>query len=163
MERFFRINEKSSHLEECVNWLSNRERAIEIYNEFREKFGIESHEFAPSQKTMYIVPTVTDNEKFDNLLKKQCGNGLREFKKKSEQSKWWVDKLKENGVGSCVKPYVPFWFSGGLGKSTTSLFPIDGVWYVSYKNEFDYGVPEGFEELKASEFYKLCEDDDAKA
>ncbi|WFR64172.1 hypothetical protein P9222_08345 [Paenibacillus amylolyticus] len=56
------------------------------------------------------------------------------------------------------KPYVPFYFRGfGGGRIRSRLFEIDGTVYCSL-DPFEGDPPEGFVEMKASEFFKVIED-----
>lgn len=53
---------------------------------------------------------------------------------------------------------VPFYFKNPVGRSQTRLFDQDDKLYVQYSTEYEVeDTPKGFIPIKASEFYKVME------
>lgn len=124
---------------------------------------IESHEYHASTEVLYIVPTAVDMGKFDKVLSKDVGNGLRPFKKTSKINKAWVEFLASKELKVLSKPFLGFAFQV-YGKFSTRLFHIEEELYASMSAGHDFETPEkeGFLEIKASEVYKIVEDAEAK-
>ena len=49
--------------------------------------------------------------------------------------------------------------NGIYGRHRTRLFEHKGILYGSMESDYDFEIPEEFEEIKASEFYKVIEED----
>jgi len=48
------------------------------------------------------------------------------------------------------------------GSTSSRLFAIGDKVYCSFKSEYNFTNPEGFIELKASEFFKIVEDENER-
>lgn len=156
MEKYFEISRDHQVYKEYFDWLEFRKKILDIYKKFASVQGIETSEFLPRQDTVGIVPIKGDNEKFDKFLKKQ-DERIRFFKKGSAHAKDWEQLLAIEDIKITYKPNISWYFNGC--KSRTRLFDIDGKLYGSYESDLDkIDLPVGFEEMKASKFFKIIED-----
>jgi len=163
MEKFFIVTEQSSLHKDYFDWKENIEQVRILVNKFFKTNGIETTQYGFYGDNLCIVPTENDLKKFNNVLGKDTGDQLRPFKGNSKINKLWVKTLNENSVERKRKPYVPMYFPfHGGGKMSSRLFDVDDVVYCFYKNNRDFDTPENMIEIKASEFYKIIEDHDAK-
>lgn len=157
MEKFFKVTEASQLHNDWITYKANRKEIREIANAFKASQGIEATGHYVSSDAIYIVPTENDRTKFGKVLCKPGNENLQLFRKNSKIGKAWVALMRERGLKVLHKPPLPFYFprfSGGRYRSR--LFDIDGELYCSLDPAGDV-VPEGFTEMKASEFYKLVE------
>ncbi|HEY8805698.1 MAG TPA: hypothetical protein VIM42_11455 [Clostridium sp.] len=127
-----------------------------------DKYEIDTHSYYCSNSAFYIVPTEKDLEKFGKILCKPVDNGLMAFKKTSKINKAWVDLLEEKQIAPTHKPFIQFYFDRGYGKTRNRLFNIGDTVYCSFEGEHDFSNPEGFEEIKGSEFFKIVEEENEK-
>ena len=159
MERYFQVTGQSSLYNEYMEYKNNQQVVHSISKEFMNAQGIETNVYANQCDKFYIVPTEKDLDKFGKSLCKSIGEGLMAFKTNSKVGKAWVKTLEEKQFKIKNKPYVGFSFRNCMGKNRSRIFAIDSVVYCSFQNEHDFDdVPDGFVELKASEFWKIVED-----
>lgn len=159
MEKFYIVTEQSRLHKDYFEYKNNAKRIKELVNEFTDKHTIETHLYYPSNSGIAIVPTKNDKELFDKMLNKSVGEGLRFFKKNSKISKDWINLLDINNIKVINKPMVGFYIRGLLGKHRTRLFDVEGILYCSVDTDVqEINCPEGFTEIKASEFYKVIEE-----
>lgn len=153
MEKFFIVKKDSQLHTDYFSYLEDRKKVGAAFNELREQFGIETHEFYPFKNSLVIVPTENDVEKFINLMKKTSRG---EFKKTSEQHKAWVEKVKD--IERMGSPKLMFYFPL-LGKRWSErLFEYNGKVYCSIDADVDFEAPDFVTEIKGSEFYKVIEE-----
>lgn len=153
MEKFFIVKQDSQLYKDYFSYLEDRKKVGAAFNELREEFGIETHEFYPYKDCLTIVPTKNDAEKFKNLIKKESF-GI--FKKTSEPSKAWMEKVK--GIEHMNSPRLLYYFPL-LGKRWSErLFEYDGKVYCSISANVDFETPDFVTEIKGSEFYKVIEE-----
>jgi len=159
MERYFQVTGQSDLFNQYMEYKNNQQVLHNISKEFMDTQGIETDTYAYQSNTFYIVPTEKDLEKFNKSLCKPLSNDLRAFKANSKVGKAWVNILEEKQVKIKYKPFVGHSFRNCLGKNRSRIFAIDSIVYCSFENEYDFeDTPEGFIELKASEFWKIVED-----
>jgi hypothetical protein len=163
MEKYFVVTEKSELRGDYLKYRENAEVIRQHVKDFTEEHGIESKEYHESVDALYIVPTNKDNESFGKMLAKDVGNGLRPFKKNSQIAKAWVNSLKEKNIEILHKPTVGFYFKEIHGRFRYRLFVINNIVYCSMSMDHDFETPEGMEEIKASEFFKVVEDHEKTA
>jgi len=157
MERYFIVTEKSSLHKSWFEYLDNKNAINELVKAFMEEQGIESTEYYVDNESIYIVPTENDKEKFGRVLGSATNEGLCKFKKSSKIGKAWISALETNDLHVIHKPMVIWYFKGVGGRFRSRIFDQDGVLYCSL--EPCHGeLPEGFVEMKASEFFKVIED-----
>lgn len=163
MERYFEVTQQSTLYNEYMNYKENQNELHKLSVLFLNSQGVETAIYANQGNNFYIVPTDKDLEKFSKSLCKPLANDLRAFKTNSKIGKAWVKLLEEKQFKVVNKPYVGFSFMNCLGKNRSRIFAIDDRVYCSFENEYDFeDTPEGFVELKASEFWKIIEDEDKR-
>lgn len=102
--------------------------------------------------------------KYKNVLS-VYGNGLYKFKGNSKLAKAWKKLLADNNLEVQRKPRVPIYFNSYAHRMSSNLFSIEGKVYCSLElvdTNFEE-VPENMIEMKASEFYKIVEDNNNQA
>lgn len=157
MERYFIVTEKSSLHKEWFDYLENRKAVNDLVKQFVENNGIESQEYYVDSESIYIVPTEKDEEAFGNKLGAAVNEGLRKFKASSKVGKAWVQALKDANLNVMHKPRVIWYFKSLGGRFRSRIFDQNGILYCSLEPCADE-TPKGFEEIKASEFFKIIEE-----
>lgn len=158
MEKFYIVTENSSLNGAYWRYKNNVKEVNEYVKKFMEQEGIKANEYYVDAEKIYIVPTEDDIINFDSRLNKELENGLRQFKLNSLVAKRWVDFVYCNDIEILRKPFVAAYFNA-YGRSKSRLFNIGDTVYCSYENEFDFNNPNGFKEIKASEFYSAIENE----
>jgi len=159
MEKYFIVTEQSKLYGEYMRYIQNKKDVNDHVKEFTAKNEIKTTEYYANSGYLYIVPTENDLEKFEKVLTKPVNDGLRSFKKNSKINKQWVKSLDEKDLKVINKPVVLFYFTRGYGKTRSRLFNVDKVLYCSFEvDTTELDCPEGMVEIKASEFYKILEE-----
>lgn len=159
MEKHFIVTEKAELYKDYYDYKNNFEEIRKLVDKFFNENGIETTLYGFYSDNLCIVPKGNDLEKFGNVLGKEVGDGLMPFKGNSKIHKSWVKTLEENNIEIKRKPYVPMYFlKHGSGKMWSNLFDIDDIVYCYYKVNSDFEAPEGFIEIKASEYWTVIED-----
>jgi len=161
MESYYEITKESALYQEYMDYLASDKIMREISHEFSTSNNIDTKEYASTNDTFYIAPTEKDIENFDKILCKELKNGLRAFKTKSKIGKAWKETLNDKGVQPLHKPMLMLYFNV-YGNTQSRLFAIDDKVYCSFKSEYNFSNPDGFIELKASEFFKIMEDENER-
>lgn len=156
MEKFYIVTPESELYNEYNQYRKNMSDLNEIAKPLMIKYGIETTLYVPTEEYFYIQPTNNDKEKFSKHLKNPNDNNLYAFKKSSVIGKEWIQNLKLSGLKILTRPLVQFYFDVTRGRYR--LFHIENTIYVSYQSEYDFANPKGFEEIKASEFFKIIEE-----
>ena len=157
-ERFFKVKKEHYIYKNYFEWLEFGKNISKVFEELKKKVGLETNNFSPSER-LFIIPTEKDLLKFDkDLSKKEYPSGLRSFKKTSTVQKEWEKLLKENNIKILHKPNIVWDFNYGVGRFRTKLFHYKDDLYCSIETEhLSKEVPEGYEEIKGSTFYKIIE------
>lgn len=158
MEKYFIVSESANFYKEYFKHKEFEKYIHPITLDFMKKHNIEANEHFHNEKIFCIKPTEKDLEKFNTILGKSLQNGTRPFKKNSKIGKDWLATLKTNNVKYVYKPFVGFSFKNVMGKMRSRLFNIDSVVYCSFASDYEIDIPDGFREIKASEFFKVVED-----
>lgn len=154
MEKYFRIPKENRFYGMYMEYKDMATRINDAIVEFFRENGITTNEYYPFTECLYICPTKEDEEKFGKYFKK---DDYGRFKKTSPISKAWVAKCKELGLKYVSRPHLAFEL-GMYGKARQRLFMTDDELYGSLETEYDFETPEGLEEIKASEFFKIIEE-----
>lgn len=159
MEKFFIVkNEKL--VQQVLDCEEMSEKVNEAFKKFAQENGIESKEYIQRTDMFHVCLTENDRKRFSGQLRK---DGI--FKKNSPMGTAWRRICSENGLET---PRKPSWELNDLIRAScrgfsSRLFSIDGVVYGSFKTDAVFKLPEEhFEELKASEFYRIVEDWEAE-
>lgn len=134
----------------------NEDIMLQAFKQMKEEYGIETHEFYLSRERFTLVYNRADREKFKGQIT-QSGD----FRKTSPMNKRWLELLKEKGITKVGKPILGFIIQCSAGRQRSQLFKIDGVLYGTFEAE-SVTLPDAWVEIKASEYYKILEDYDAK-
>lgn len=162
MEKYFLITEEAILHRDYYKYLSNQKEVDALVQSFVKEHEIEAEHYHASADCIYIVPTDADNEKFKNVLGAAISNGLQKFKGSSKIHKAWIKMLKEKDLKVLYQPRVIFYLRHEGGKFRSRLFEQDGALYCSFEPA-PLEIPQGFVEMKASEFYKILETDSAES
>ena len=157
MDKYFKVNEGCQLHTDYFSWKEDKKKIKEAMQEVCKKFGIEAEQFYMQKNRLHIVPTQNDIKNFSAMMTK---NDYGRFKKTSEPSKMWVELVKD--IEHFHKPrlfnYIHFHAHGW----SENLFDIDGVVYGLLKDVYEVNLPNFVVEIKASEFYKIIEDYEAR-
>ncbi|CEP45762.1 Uncharacterised protein [[Clostridium] sordellii] len=157
MEKYFRIKDECRFKKDYFDYMGNSKMLNDFIKEFFDKNDIETSKYYLNEEQLYIVPTESDMCKFDKQLNKPKEKGLRAFKKNSRVNKAFVNKLKENDLKILRKPqlwmYIDF-----IGRMSTQTFIKNSEIYAKVETDYKFIYStEYFEEIKASEYYKIKE------
>ena len=157
-ERFFKVKKEHYIYKNYFEWLKFGKDISKVFEELQKKVGLETTNFSPSEG-LIIIPSKNDLLKFEkDLTKKEYPGGFRSFKKTSTIQKEWNKLLKENNIKIIHKPSIVWDFNYGVGRFRTRLFHYKDELYCSIETEhLSKEVPEGYEEIKGSTFYKIME------
>ncbi|MDF2841668.1 MAG: hypothetical protein K0R00_94 [Herbinix sp.] len=146
-------------------YLARKEMADKIdeaFNEVRREFGIKTSEYVQDNDRLAIVPRKEDEEIFRDKLKAYKGK-LKVFKVKSDVHIRWINLCKERNLSVPIRMRLIDYFPVNRS-AKSSIGPIDGVLFCYYETDGNffaannYKLPDGFEEIKASEYWKAIED-----
>lgn len=154
MEKYYIVAPDSPVHKKYLDYKAMSEKVNIAFKEFAKEWEIETHEYYQSVEYLHICPTESDAKKFGKYFKKDA-SGL--FKKNSPLAKDWADKCRALGLTSAFKPNLGFEIAV-YGRSRSRLFMIKDILYASFEIDRDYENPEGFKEIKASEFFKIVEE-----
>lgn len=159
MEKYFRIRRDSKFYKEYFQFVADTKRNAELFRAFAAERGIESHSFIPLKNGLYIVPTEKDIERFGgDFVKDTFKNGLRRFKKTSKVSKLWCELMKNEKVAERPRfwSYVPTL----CGRFRERCIRVGDDLYGSLQSqESEIQLADFMDEIKASEFYLIMEQD----
>ena len=157
MEQYFEITKKSIEYDNYFSYLSDANVCREIVDKFFTDHNIVSDTYSVDGGKLWISDNSVNRVHFESQLSKDSRNGLVAFRKNSHIGRAW------NALSVKVpnKPFVPFFFNGGLGRMRTRLFHVNERVYCSIEGvdyDMKFTAPVGFVEMKASEFFKVLED-----
>ncbi|SES69200.1 hypothetical protein [[Clostridium] polysaccharolyticum] len=157
MEKFFIFAKDGVFYTEYMKYKEDLKANRIVFNNLREKFGIEATEYLPRKEYLFIVPTLKDEDKFnEQFTAERHDNGLRKFRRYSEVGKAWVRLVRDTKVPQ--KPNL-FRYINGCGCWRERIFEIGDILYCSIHTDYaDIKLDNDVVEMKASEFYKLIED-----
>lgn len=159
MEIYCKVKKDNPVYKQYFDWWNNLDIVKRRWEQFRKLVGIESTQFAPNIN-LCIIPTENDLIKFGRFFtKEELNRGVRRFKATSMIQKDWERFCNCNDVKFIQKPIISFDFHL-IGNTKIRLFHYQDEIYCSLDNENmdkDYKIPEGYEKIKASEFYKIIE------
>lgn len=157
MEQYFEITKDSKRYQQYINYQTKRKEAIEAMSKFMEEHDIPGSKFMLWEGYLWVPETSEIMEKFGKQFRDVRYKGFRAFKKNSVIGRAFA---KAN-ISMPQKPFVPFFFNDcSYGDFSTRLFNYkDGVYCsISAPNLPALKAPQGFVEMKASEFFKVIEE-----
>ena len=178
MQRFFIMNEDTDYVQSIKKHLDDKETQRLFVCRFMEKHGIEAREYIVSGNGLINRPfierhadqinfriSVTENDiaKFGKFLKVPCKHtGLRGFKVKSEIMKEFATACVAEGIViNLHSPQIRDYFSSiGLSRCSSQYFAHNEKYYLMANSEHlgKDDTPNGFTEIKASEYYAQLEE-----
>lgn len=159
MEKYYEVTEAHSLHGDYFKWRENEKETREVVEEFFKAHEIEAVEYAVDNRSIFIVPTEADIEKFGNTLSPNQGQGLYKFKGNSKVHNAWIKFLKFKAFSIIDRPRTIFYIRANGGRYRSRLFDQNGKLYTSF-DPAPETTPEGFIEMKASEFHKIIEEDE---
>ena len=157
MEQYFEITKESSHYKEYFDYLEADEACEKSVKSFLDENGIHTDYYAVFREALYIDDNPDNREKYGNQLMKHSVDGVVAFKKSSKIGRAW----NELSIKGAYEPHVSFFFSDSSRSSRTRLFHVGEKLYCSIdclERSTKVNTPQGFIEMKASEFFKIIED-----
>lgn len=154
-DHFYEVNSDSTLFNDYFKWLTDYEEMRDGVVAFKKEYGITGDTFMIEEGKLWV--DVSLNRQFSNQFGKVECQGHSPFKKTSSIGKAFI----KTNIKKASKPFVPFYFKNPVGGSQTRLFDQDGKLYVQYSTEYEVeDTPKGFMPIKASEFYKVMEQED---
>ena len=153
-EAFYKItSEKFIKAEQ--EYQSKKKQFMKVFDRLAEEFGIETDEVYLTIVEFEIVPTKNDREKFKEQFKKDTST----FKRNSKVGKRFKELIEEQQIQRFHRPKLWDYVNTPYGRRSSRYTEIDGVYYGTLGTEEAIKKQvEGFEEMKASVFYKIIED-----
>jgi hypothetical protein len=177
MEKAFRIESNAEYYIALEKYIANADEQRRLVNEFLKNHNIEANkyrvggsgfvnkpfkEFNKDEIVLEILPTEKDKENFGKMLKKENDYGLCGFKKKSKISKEFQDYcIETNMIINIHQPDLRDYLKSlDWYKYSRSLIKHEDIYYLKVQSDLlkDDDIPEGFTEIKISEFYKVVEE-----
>lgn len=176
MEKAFKIESNAKYYIDLEEYIANADQQRTLIAEFLENKGIEAtkyrvgangsvnkpfEEYLKDEIVLDILPTEKDKENFAKMLRKENDYGLCGFKKKSKLNKEFQDYCIETKM--IINLYQPdlrdYLKSLDWYKYSRSIVKHEETWYLKVQSDLlkDDDIPEGFTEIKISEFYKVVE------
>lgn len=181
MERAFMVGDSHTLFLKQRNYQMNIKKQKEFVGRFCGENGIESVQyhmggngsvnvsFGETHKkniTFGIIPTENDKQKFASQLRVPNEYGVSNFKKSSPIAKLFAELcIKEEIVVNIWSPRIGDYFKSlGYAGYSSRCFEYNEKVYVSVssKNLDKDELPDGFEEIKMSELYRVIEEIEAK-
>lgn len=151
-DHYYEVNSNSPLFEDYFKWLEDYEKMREGIINFKKEHSIKGDTFMIAEGKLWV--DVSLNKQFSDQFGKIESQGHSPFKKASLIGKAFT----KSGIKKADKPFVPFYFKNPVGRSQTRLFDQNGKLYTQYSTEFEVEeTPKGFIPIKASEFYKILE------
>lgn len=177
MERCFIATEESKWLKDYNSYLDKAKQQREFINKFFEEKGIDGESYLiggngfvnqPFEKweekniTLSIEPTENNLKKFGKVLNKVGRHGLCKFRKNSSINTELAQRcIDEKIVINLYEPDIRDYFESIRWTRTGwQGFKYEDNWYIKIESEFlkEDDTPEGFREIKLSEYYKVKEE-----
>jgi len=176
MEKAFRIESNEKYYIDLEKYIHITDEQRKLIKEFMDNHNIKADKYYLSGTgfmnctfkerdkediSFGIIPTEEDKATFSKMLCKEKEEGLCLFKKKSKILKELQDYCIENEV--VINSWKPrlrdYLVSLSYYAYSSGLFKYNNCYYLNVDSEIlkDDDVPEGFIEIKMSEFYKIKE------
>lgn len=138
----------------------------EIFHNFAKKFfdkhGLSNDGRYCQSEVLTIDLSGEQRDKYSNQIKKYADeNGMYTFKKASAMQKEWLSDVVEKCDLSISRKYKLWWFPF-ITRGSYSLWDRNGEIYGVLKDycKDDIKLPDYFEPIKMSEYYKQLEKED---
>lgn len=157
-EKYLKVVSRSN-IENLMNNVVEANKAWrELAKKFCEDFGIESEEMGVSE-TLIIPLTEKDKEKYGDQVTKDG----KTFRKNSKLQKEYTKRFVGAGLNKMrLRLYIWDYNIPGYGRHSIQKFKYGDNWYIKFVTQDDYKVPDDYEEIKASEYFKMLEEIESK-
>lgn len=162
MEKFYIALPESRLYADYSEWLVTRNESVKFIENLFEKYGLDREtKFYAGREFLAIKSDKDLDSIFPKQFKKKLYDGdYRVFKLNAPIMKEWVEKIK---TFKCLhKPFLGMYFKNCFGKMSTRLFMHESTLYFSIECDSAFEPSDLFQEIKASEFYKVIEDIEEK-
>lgn len=157
MNKYFEIIPDCKLYKAYFGYLENIPKINEIVKKICHEFGIESTKYYHRKDCLKIIPTKNDEKNFAGMMKK---TSYGEFKKNSKVGKMWTSLVKD--IEAFEKPKLMFYIRFSCRRWSERLFDVGEKLYCSVECDGEVFTPDFAIEMKASEFYKIIEDEEKK-
>lgn len=177
MERAFIATKESKYVQDYDSYIDLLNRQKDFVNKFCKDNNIEANEYlvrgngfvnqpfkecSKKDISFSIIPTANDLNNFSKMLTKPDKYELFSFKKNSKIAKDFAQKcIDEQIVINLYSPKPRDYFkSMSYMAYSYQQFEYDDTFYIMIKSEYleEDDTPDGFVEIKMSEFYKVKEE-----
>lgn len=177
MERSFLIKKESKYYKDYEEYISKSKTQRDLVTRFLEKNNIETRKFCVSGDGMcnspfheecmkdirlLLIPTEEDVKLYQNQFTRIDDDGVCRLRATSKLSKIFQRYCIDNQIIiNILKPDLRDYLKSmdWMGY-ITSMIPCDKGYYLKVLNDLlkEDDIPEGFEVIKTSEFYKYREE-----
>lgn len=161
MKKYFVIKDEN-YIKEYEKYEKDYQSLGECFNILKAEFELETDIFYHSIKRLMLKLTSSDFKRFKTDVLKDDD---RKFKSNSAINKRWMELMKQYEITHPEKPDLAYTYikrSIGGGYSW-NVVKIDNVLYGFFdNNRGDITLIGTLEEIKASEYYKVLEEEDEK-
>lgn len=177
MERCFIVSKESDYFKDLEIYIENCEEQRQFIIKFFKEKGIEAsqyivggdgfvncpfNEYSKKSIKLRIVPTDKDFVNFGKMLCKKDERGLCAFRKSSSIGKEFTQRcIDEKVVINLYPPRVSDYFQSlGFMRCSYEQFKHNDKLYLKVSSERlkENDTPEGFKEIKLSEYYLIKEE-----
>lgn len=177
MERYFIATKESKYLKDYNEYTEKIETQRKFINKFFEEKEIDGNkyivggdgrvnipfeEWNKSKITLRIEPTENNLNKFSRMLRTSDRYGLCAFRKNSNMAKQFAKQcIDEKIVVNLYSPRIGDYFNDLCYYGCKSQhFIYTDIFYIKVDSEGlkENDTPNGFTEIKASEYYKILEE-----
>lgn len=177
MEKSFIVNKESQYHKDIDKYIELSKQQSEFVEIFCKEHNIEAKEFCVGGDGLMnrpfedwykddikfsIIPTENDLNNHSKMLRKPDSYGLCTFKKKSKLAKIFAQRCVDEKIIINLYSYriSDYFKSLSYHGCNYSRFVLDDIMYLKVKSDYlkEDDIPEGFIEIKNSEFYKKLEE-----
>lgn len=157
MKKYFKIT-NDEFLKVYEKYEQDYDSFNEAFDTMQKEFELESNRFYVTVERFGIAYNDKDHKRYKDQYMK---NDLEFFKKNSTISKRWLELMKEKNITTSRKPFCGNYMkTRSMGKSTYNSHRLFGEVYGFLDADYSFELGDGFEEIKASEYYALIEKHD---
>lgn len=151
MNVYFEVEPGSVLYQDCFRWLADRKKVVDVFQQIRKKYGIQTTQFYLNSDRLHIEPTRADVTKLrDFLLSREEGK----FKVKTPMNEEWREAVKALKV---EKPQLFDYFKLYGLRWRERLFSVGDKLYGSIEADGKVELAAYCRTMKASEFYEILE------
>lgn len=162
MEKFYIVHESCKLYTDYTAHQDCMKKTESFGKKFLKQHEISDCPFAFFPDELTAALKHEDKEKFSVQLKvcPEVLDGKQNFwvfKKNSKIGHAWTKEFKDSGIEWHKKPFVMGYFGGNIYHSRSAVFFLGDTLYCRFEADCEFTPPDGMQEIKASEFYKVAE------